>query len=443
MPMSETQIYISYARADDTVPPDVGDSRGFASMLAAQLTYEFTNLGPPQPRIWLDRGSIGIVPDQRFDEAISAAIRQSSIFLVVLSQNWIASKWCQRELAIFVERWRSAGEQDISHRIVIAAKRYVPPQERPALLQGRVGYQFYTVSDRETVGGEHEFFARGEVIDKAYYEQLRSLARHLWQQARAHARGQSPSVLLEDSPVAVVKPVAPSRPAAPATVVAAQPVPSPVDDEKARERSEYWLHRVEVDHKLPAGGDPLVLVSYASEDQAWVDRLHAFVELRVSELHDTDGKSYTLWNFSDAKRGTAPGDEFPEIVAEKMWRCRAAILLFSVDYFTSPYCRRIELPFLMWRWEHQKIMCMPVKLGTVPIDKVKIPAYKHPSRNVILNELIDDRQASEEFASSAYRDRNLKELKEMGLEAETEKRFDGVARRVVDFLKKRHKAQDD
>ena len=37
-----------------------------------------------------------------------------------------------------------------------------------------------------------------------------------------------------------------------------------------------------------------------------------------------------------------PGDEFPEIVAERMWRCRAAIIILSADYVASQYCRNIE-----------------------------------------------------------------------------------------------------
>jgi hypothetical protein len=97
----------------------------------------------------------------------------------------------------------------------------------------------------------------------------------------------------------------------------------------------------------------------------------------------------------------------------------------------------------MWRWEHHKLMCLPVKLGTVPIDKVKLPAYEGPSRSVVLDDIIDDRQAAISFAASQHRDLNLKELKESGLEAEIEKRFDGVGRRVVDFLKRRHGATDE
>jgi hypothetical protein len=209
-----------------------------------------------------------------------------------------------------------------------------------------------------------------------------------------------------------------------------------------RSTPEHWLRRVEMERGLSPGDEPVVLVSFASEDFAWVEELHAFLEPKLSDLRDATGRPYELWNFSDAKRGTSPGDEFPEIVAEKMWQCRAAIVLLSRDYFKSQYCRNIELPFLIWRWEHHNLPCLPVKLGTIPINKVRVTLHKGPSRTVLLDEIIDDRQAAIDFAGSPHRDLNLKQLKEAGLEAEIEKRFDGLGHRVVAVLKTRFAAQD-
>ena len=126
---------------------------------------------------------------------------------------------------------------------------------------------------------------------------------------------------------------------------------------------EYWLHRVEDERRLPPANDPLVLISFASEDQDWIDLLRAFLDPQLEQLRNPDGRSYQLWNFSDAKRGTTPGDEFPEVVAEKMWSCRVALVLLSKHYFRSDYCRQIELPFLMWRREHHSLLCVPAQAG--------------------------------------------------------------------------------
>jgi hypothetical protein len=198
-----------------------------------------------------------------------------------------------------------------------------------------------------------------------------------------------------------------------------------------------------VDHTLTPGDQPLVLSSFASEDQEWVDNLRAFLDPKIELLHDTHNTPYLLWNFSDVNRGTTPGDEFPEIVAEKMWRCQTALILLSSDYFRSSYCRAIELPFLMWRKARHQLLCLPIRIGTMPIDRVRVPAYEMASRNVMLDDLIDDRQAADDFSSSEHRDLNLRQLQERGLKSEIEKRFEGISRHVVKHLKMKMGAKDD
>ena len=197
-----------------------------------------------------------------------------------------------------------------------------------------------------------------------------------------------------------------------------------------------------MERRLASSDQPLILISFSSEDQKWVDDLKAFLDPRLEFLQDADGQPYHLWNFSDAKRGTTPGDEFPEIVAEKMWRCRVALLLLSRSYFKSHYCRSIELPFLMWRRENHGLMCLPLKLGTLPVDRVRLPSYQAPSRSVVISDLIDDRQAAVNFASSRHRGLSLKQLREEGIELEIENRFEGIARRVADYLTKEFSATE-
>jgi hypothetical protein len=207
-----------------------------------------------------------------------------------------------------------------------------------------------------------------------------------------------------------------------------------------RTTAEYWLHRVAGEGQLAAGDQPLVMISYATEDQKWVEDLRAYLDPQIELLQDPKRQEYRLWNFADAKRGTTPGDEFPEIVAEKMWRCRAALILLSRDYFKSQYCKIVELPFLMWRREHHALMCLPLRLGALPVNKVRLPSYEGTSRTVLIDDLIDDRQASPNFANSRYRDLNLKQLREDGKESEIEHRFDGVSRHVTEYLKTRYLA---
>lgn len=167
-----------------------------------------------------------------------------------------------------------------------------------------------------------------------------------------------------------------------------------------RKTTEYWLHRMEEVRCLPHGDSPLIMMSYASEDRRWVNDLKAFVAPKLEGLIDENGQNYEMWNFEDERRGTAPGDEFPDIVAEKMWRCRVAIILLSRDYFSSSYCREIELPFLFWRRDHHSLLCVPLRLGALPLNTVRLPNHRHPPRSVSLSEIIDDRQAATDFAAS-------------------------------------------
>lgn len=129
----------------------------------------------------------------------------------------------------------------------------------------------------------------------------------------------------ETSPASAQNP----EPAADKIVDLTQQPKAQVSDSPNRTSPEYWLSRADKERKLVPSDQPVVLVSFAGEDQAWIDELHAFIEPKLLELQDTNGRPYELWSFSDAKRGTNPGDEFPEVVAEKMWRCQAAILLLS------------------------------------------------------------------------------------------------------------------
>jgi hypothetical protein len=120
-----------------------------------------------------------------------------------------------------------------------------------------------------------------------------------------------------------------------------------------------------------------------------------------------------------------------------------AIVVLSKAYFTSRFCRQIELPLLMWRRKHHGLFCIPLRLGALPADRVRLPAYSEPTSFVFIDEIVDDRQAPAEFAASPHRDLNLKQLREKGLESEIESRFDGIARLIVDFLRKQYAAVQD
>jgi TIR domain len=177
--VSNFQIFISYARDDDLPPPNIPGGKGFVSHLHEQLAYEFKDFGPFRPTIWRDVS--GIDPGDQFDPVIENAIAESSILLVVLSRNWMARPYCQRELDHFSDRWSTEGKFGIRQRIVVVGKRHVDPNDRPLPLQGQQGYLLYSREDAGSrAGEEHPFFSRGIVLDNRYYECLSDLASYLW-----------------------------------------------------------------------------------------------------------------------------------------------------------------------------------------------------------------------------------------------------------------------
>ncbi|MFI5013703.1 MAG: toll/interleukin-1 receptor domain-containing protein [Hyphomicrobiales bacterium] len=173
------QIFISYARDDDKPPPDMPDAKGFVTYLHEQLIYEFTHRGAPRPKLWRDTKRIE--DGDPFESRIEQAINESSILLVVLSNNWMNRPYCKLELDSFAKRWTA--DPGLRERIVVAGKRHVENDKRYSLLQGQVGYMFYALDDHDAPGGEHEFY-RGRVRDPVRLEErIEQLAGHLWRKA--------------------------------------------------------------------------------------------------------------------------------------------------------------------------------------------------------------------------------------------------------------------
>lgn len=214
-----TQIFLSYARDDDLLPPNLPPGKqasGFVTALHNQLLYEFRDLGGERPELWRDIH--GIDRGDQFASVIEDQINNSDILLVVLSLNWIKREWCLRELQAFEKRWGAEARQ----RIVIASKRAVPLELRPPLLQGQEGYNFFFLEPRAQAGEEQQYFDRGTVIDDRYYNQVTDLARYLSSSNDRRSRQRTVPVAETPRPKAagthartvfVAKPAADMRPA--------------------------------------------------------------------------------------------------------------------------------------------------------------------------------------------------------------------------------------
>jgi hypothetical protein len=183
------QIFVSYARDDDAVPADVPPERGFVSFLCDQLIYEFKNNSlATRPALWRDIKRIekGEEFEQRFKEQLAT----SAIMLIILSNNWLDRSWCANELQLFASQWSKDGEEGVRRRVVFAAKNFISYDRRPSLIQGKEGYEFFSLEgkDGDAPVREAMFFDRGEVWDRAhYYARVKELGRYLYELAQKYS----------------------------------------------------------------------------------------------------------------------------------------------------------------------------------------------------------------------------------------------------------------
>jgi hypothetical protein len=214
--MEPFKIFMSYARHDDSIPPDLPKAKGFVTFLDEQLAYELRSLGEPVPQIWRDTRFIE--RGNQFDPLIQEGIESSGILVVVLSRNWLHRPYCLAELERFEQCWRARGETParIFKRIVLVSKHSIDPSTLMPLLQGQQGYEFFAGE----AGREHEFFARGEICDPAYRDRVRELASYLWRTAADLTTKPGQQI---PSPKSKVKPIAVATPASGRTIYVAKP----------------------------------------------------------------------------------------------------------------------------------------------------------------------------------------------------------------------------
>ena len=171
------QVFLSYARIDDELPPNEVDGRGFVTALEQDLTYLLRQRGDLKTKIWRDRRRID--PADQFDSVIQKDIDNSDLFLVVLSPNWMSRHWCKLELERFRERWKHEGEEGVKHRLIVTSKRFMEPGKRHSLLQGQVGHNFFEFEGPGNSGAQFEFFTRGKARDERYYKSVEAVAQSL------------------------------------------------------------------------------------------------------------------------------------------------------------------------------------------------------------------------------------------------------------------------
>ena len=220
-------------------------------------------------------------PGIDYERALYREISRCHVVILFLTKNWLDSKWCFAEMA----QARALGKM-ILPLVFESLEQTFVPTEIPLI----------DLTDRSK-----------KVLDRL--------------------KGVLAGIGAASSPDQAVKVVQTSD------LSQASTTPSTNDSSTGaaydRDTPEHWLNQVAVERQLLHGGEPMVLLSFATEDQSWIDDVRAFLDPRIEQLRDPNGRLYHAWDFSDVRRGTVPGDEFPTIVAERMWNCRVRAAYFE------------------------------------------------------------------------------------------------------------------
>jgi hypothetical protein len=133
----EQDIFISYAQVDNTPEHRNGREVRWVSYLKDQLQkrvdQKLGRIGATE--IWMDLEDLA--GNQAVTPAIERVIRKTAALVVVLSDGYLNSMWCQREVRAFVE---SAGADG---RLFVVHLAEIPLDQRPEEIRDLIGFNFF------------------------------------------------------------------------------------------------------------------------------------------------------------------------------------------------------------------------------------------------------------------------------------------------------------
>ena len=168
-PPTHTDIFVSYAPADDAVLE--GMVVGWVSVLVNELqTLINREMGKPEAcSVWMAKHAPRNLP---MDSVWQQPLQQAAVLLVILSPSYLNSTHCQQQLAAFVQRVGiHAG------RIFVVESTRLERTVYPAAIRSLYGYPFWQTQ----MDGSPATLGLPKLTDNdtLYYQQLQRLAREL------------------------------------------------------------------------------------------------------------------------------------------------------------------------------------------------------------------------------------------------------------------------
>src|SRR5262245_51267494 len=164
VPGFEHDVFVSYVHVDNR---KFGRDVGWVETLVENLREALPQgLKRGQPDIWRD---LRLSSSESFPDTIHDAVTRSATLLVILSESYLTSEWCQRELELFLKAAEQTG--GATGRIFLVRLDTLEYNRWPAAFHGLLGQQFFEQANVDaparTLGtpaandpGEHLYFQR-------------------------------------------------------------------------------------------------------------------------------------------------------------------------------------------------------------------------------------------------------------------------------------------
>lgn len=199
-------IFISYAHRDNRT---FGRPQGWVVTFEAHLREALLHK--------LTRGEADIWRDQRlsssdpFSAAIQEAVSSAATLLVILSENYLASDWCQQELALFLRATQHTG--GAAGRIFLACVDTVDYTRWPVAFHHLLGIQLYEQANVDAPANTLGTPMATDVGGRLYWQRLDDLSRELAKKlTQMRSTGETPDVVPapQDTPTPASPPTAPA-----------------------------------------------------------------------------------------------------------------------------------------------------------------------------------------------------------------------------------------
>ena len=169
-PGCANDVFVSYAQVDDRPLPGAKD--GWVCLLVDALKILLAQqLGRAEVlAVWRD---LQLSRHAQLTPEIFQAVRSSAVLLVVLSEGYLASEWCQRERNEFLD---TAGTG--TRRLFVVERMPIEHHRKPAEFSDLLGYPFW-MRERDDLPARTLGVPVPTPNEPEYYHRLNQLALEL------------------------------------------------------------------------------------------------------------------------------------------------------------------------------------------------------------------------------------------------------------------------